>query len=91
MTIKNPFTDIAGDISSTRIFEAAIIITVIIISFISVITGKDLGNNTANLLQGVTSFTLMACEGKKGIEYWGDRNGDGVIDEEDKKVCGFRG
>jgi hypothetical protein len=75
MTMKNPFADIAGDISSTRIFEAAIIITVIIISFISVITGKDLGNNTANLLQGVTSFVVMACEGKKGIEYWSDKKG----------------
>jgi hypothetical protein len=84
MTIKNPFTDIGGDISSTRIIEACIIGTVIIISFISVITGKDLGTNTSNMLQFITSFAIIGCEGKKATEYMFDRNGDGVIDERDK-------
>lgn len=84
MTIKNPFTDVTGDISSTRIFEAGIIITVITISFISVITGKDLGSNTANMLQFITSFVVLGCEGKKAVEYLTDKNGDGVIDERDK-------
>jgi hypothetical protein len=84
MTLKNPFTDVAGDVSSTRIFEAGIILTVIIIAFLSVITGKDLGTNTANMLQFITSFTLISCEGKKGLEYLSDKNGDGVIDEKDK-------
>jgi hypothetical protein len=82
--MTHPFTDIAGDLSSTRIFEGLIIITVIVISFLSVITGKDLGTNTANMLQFITSFVVLGCEGKKAVEYMTDKNGDGVIDDKDK-------
>ena len=71
--MKNPFVDIAGDISSTRIFEAMVIVTVIIIAFISVLTGKDLGVNVANMLQFITSIIVTGCEAKKAVEYWSDQ------------------
>jgi hypothetical protein len=68
------FSDVEGDISSTRIFEALIIATVIIIAFISVFTGRDIGSNVANMLQFIISFAVIGCEGKKAIEYIADNN-----------------
>lgn len=69
----NLFSDVSGDVSSTRVFEACIILTVIIVTFISVLTGKDLGNNVAEMLKFITSFVIGGCEAKKAIEYYSNK------------------
>ncbi|GMO58825.1 MAG: hypothetical protein Ta2D_08520 [Rickettsiales bacterium] len=59
------FTDVEGDTSTTRIFECCIIITIILLSFVSVITGKDIGSNISNML----TYIALGCEAKKATEY----------------------
>lgn len=82
------FEDVEGETSSTRVFEACIVATAIIVSFISVFTGKDLGSNVADMLQFITTFIVGSCEAKKGFEYYTkmkeikeqkDIDGDGKI------------
>lgn len=65
--------DAENDNSSTRVFELIIIITIIIISFISVITGKDIGINTANMLQWIGGLSIIGCESKKAVEYYTEK------------------
>lgn len=63
------FQDTNGNTSSTRIFEVVIIFTIISITYISIFTEKDIGNNIADMLQFVSSFVIASCEGKKAVEF----------------------
>ena len=65
--------DASNDNSSTRVYELLIVATIIIISFISVLTGRDIGLNTANMLQWIGGLSILGCEGKKAVEYYSEK------------------
>lgn len=65
--------DANNDNSSTRVFELIIVATIVIISFISVLTGKDIGLNTANMLQWIGGLSILGCESKKAVEYYSEK------------------
>jgi nucleoside recognition membrane protein YjiH len=65
--------DASNDNSSTRLYELLIVATIIIISFISVFTGKDIGLNTANMLQWIGGLSIIGFEGKKAVEYYSEK------------------
>jgi len=65
--------DASNDNSSTRVYELLIVATIIIISFISVLTGRDIGLNTANMLQWIGGLSILGCETKKSIEYMAEK------------------
>lgn len=73
--------DATNDNSSTRVYELLIVATIIIISFISVFTGKDIGLNTANMLQWIGGLSIVGCECKKAVEYYSEKKvKNGTVD-----------
>ncbi len=60
--------DKSGKPSSSRVYEALIVLTVIGISWMSVFTNKDIGQNIGNVLIFVIPIAIGAFEYKKSKE-----------------------